>query len=294
MKGLIRIWKIVVFTNVLIACAAAAQVALSYAIFQIPVNYHIVILEFCATLLLYNLSIWLSKPKNFRQSPYERTRWIFGNVSVFWTLNSLALLFLIYLLPYIHFHTLLYLGFIGIVSLAYALPIIKVKGEWKSFRHIPYMKVFHISLIWSLSTVGLVYVESSNSLYQVGWPSLLYLLGCKFLFILLVTLPFDIRDMKQDSYYHLKTLPLVLGRKNSELFCYFLTVFHIILILFMPSTVGVKVGLIACDILVLLFFRTIIFKNKESFLNVYLLDLILVLQYIICFLALQITDYLIH
>lgn len=294
MKGLNGIWKILVFTNVLIACAAAAQVALSYAIFQIPVNYNIVILEFCATLLLYNLSIWLSKPKDFKQSPYERTRWIFGNVSVFWALNCVALLFLVYILPLIHFHTLLYLGFIGIVSLAYALPIIKVKGEWKSFRHLPFMKVFHIALIWSLSTVGLVYVESSNNLYQVEWQSLLYLLGCKFLFILLVTLPFDIRDMKQDSYYHLKTLPLVLGRKKSELLCYLLTVVHIILILFMPTTVGLKVGLMACDMLVLMLFRTIIFKQKDSFLNVYLLDLILVVQYVICFLVLQIADYFIR
>ena len=57
----------------------------------------------------------------------------------------------------------------------------KIKGQWKSFRHLPYIKVFHIALIWSLSTVGLVYVESVNNLENIAWGSLLYLLSCKFL-----------------------------------------------------------------------------------------------------------------
>lgn len=294
MKSLLYVWKFFVFTNLLIAFAAAAQVLLSYEIFQIPYNFHIALLEFCATLLLYNLSIWISKPIDHAQSPYERTRWVFGHMSIFWGLSILTSVVLLYVLTQVHLHTLLYLIFIGILSLAYALPILKVQGQWKSFRHIPYIKVFHIALIWSLSTVGLVYTESINSLQNVEWQSLLYLLGCKFIFILLVTMPFDIRDMKQDSYYHLKTVPIALGEQNSKLLCYALVFIHVFLVLSMPTVFPVQLGLILCDILVLILFRIKIFKEHNSFLNVYLLDLILVIQYVLCLLSLYITNYLIR
>jgi 4-hydroxybenzoate polyprenyltransferase len=293
-KSHMGIWKIIVFTNLLIACAAGAQVLLSYLIFQIPYNSTVVLLEFSATLLLYNLSIWISKPKDYISSPYERTRWIFGNMHVFWTLNAIVSLLLFYTLTQIHFHTFLYLGFIGVLSLAYALPILKIHGQWKNFRHVPYIKVFHIALIWSLSTVGLVYIEHSNNLQAVEWTNLLYVLSCKFLFILLVTLPFDIRDMKQDSYYHLKTVPLALGQVKAQNLCYMLGLVHILLVLAMPTTSDIKIGLIVCDVLVLILFKTKIFKEQNSFLNVYLLDLVLVIQYLFCLFSIQIAYNLIR
>ena len=293
MNGIKGVWKFLVFTNILIASAAAAQVLLSYKVFGLPLNYSIAIVEFSATILLYNLSIWNSRPVDYKASPYERTRWIFGNIAVFGLMTGLALVSLFYALTLIHWQTLFFLMFIGVLSLAYALPIFKFDGKWKSFRHIPYAKVFHIALIWSLSTVGLVYIESINNLQDVSFWSVLYLSLCKFLFILLVTLPFDIRDMKQDSYYHLKTVPIALGLEKSQRLCYTLAVLHILLTFFMPTSLAVKVGLICCDVLVLILFKTKIFKEKDSFLNVYLLDLILVVQYLFCLLTVQIANYFI-
>ena len=294
MKVLGSIWRFFVFTNLLIASAAGAQVLLTYDIFRLPYDVNIVCLEFTATLLLYNLSIWLSKPTDFTSSPYARTRWIFGNMCIFWGLSAIASLVLLYVLTQVYFKTLLYLGFIGLLSLAYAMPIVKIQGVWKSFRHVPYIKVFHIAFIWSLSTVGLVYVEEFQSLDNIDWLSLLYLLSCKFLFILMVTLPFDIRDMKQDSYYHLKTIPLALGEIRAKKLCYMLGLLHMLLVINMPATFYVKIGLIACDILVLILFEKKIFKEENSFLNVYLLDLVLVLQFLFCFLTVQIAYYFIR
>ena len=294
MKTLFRISTFFVYTNILIGLAAAAQVMLTYEIFGIDYNIPVISLEFVATLLLYNLSIWMSKPENYKSSPYERTRWIFGNVWLFWFLSSLALLMLFYLLLQIKWMTLLYLAAIGLLSFAYALPVVKIKGRWKSFRHIAYTKLFHIALIWSLSTVGLVYIESFDKLQSTDWWILCYFLICKFLFILLITLPFDIRDMKQDSYYHLKTVPLALGQSKAQNLCYILAVLHILLVILMPTSVSIKVGLILCDILVLILFKTKIFKEQNSFLNVYLLDLMLIVQYVICLLSIYVVNYFVR
>ena len=287
-------WKFLVFTNLLIAFAATAQTLLSYKIFDLPYNYSIVLLEFASTLLLYNLSIWISKPKDYSKSPYERTRWIFSHQSLFYLFNVLAFVLLGYALLQVHLYTFIYLGFIGLLSLGYAIPIYRIQGKWQSLRHIPYMKVFYIALIWSLSTVGLVYIESLSGLQDVGWDRVLYLLMSKFLFIVLVTLPFDIRDMKQDSFYHLKTVPLRLGRHRTERLCYSLIVAHLLLVLFMPTTLPVQMGLLACDMVVWILFKTIILQKQDSFMQVYLLDLVLILQYIFCLLAVQIANYFIR
>lgn len=287
-------WKFLVFTNLLIAFAATAQTLLSYEILELPYNYSIVLLEFSSTLLLYNLSIWISRPKDYSQSPYERTRWIFSHQSLFYLFNLFAFLLLGYALLQVHFYTFIYLGFIGLLSLGYAVPIFRIQGKWQSLRHIPYIKVFYIALIWSLSTVGLVYIESLSGLQAVGWDRVLYLLMSKFLFIVLVTLPFDIRDMKQDSFYHLKTVPLRLGRDRTERLCYSLIAVHLAFVLFMLTTLPIKVGLIACDMVVWILLKTIIFQKQDSFMQVYLLDLVLILQYIFCLLAVQIANYLIR
>lgn len=285
-----RVWKFLIFTNLLIAMAAASQVLLSYQIFGVPYNIHVVILEFSSTLLLYNLSLWLSKPQRYKESPYERTRWVFGNMPVFWILSLVAALSMGYALLQVHGMTFLFLLFIGMLSLAYVLPVFNINGVRKGFRHMAYLKVFHIALIWTLSTVGLVFVEAKSGSETLDGSLLVFLLASKFLFMLLVTLPFDIRDMSQDSYYHLKTVPLALGKERAIGLCYALGLLHLWAVWFMPTMLSVRLSLIGCDVLVLILFRTVIFKEGASFLRVYLLDLILVLQYLICLLAVQVSN----
>lgn len=289
MNSIMKFWKFFIFTNLLIAFSAAAQTLLTYKILDLQANQYVVFIEFTATLLLYNLSLWLARPKKYKDSAYERTRWIFGNSRIFWFFTIIALIGLLYSLSQLHFFTILFLAVIGVISLAYVIPVFRIKGSWSSLRRVPFFKVFHIAIIWALSTVGLVIVE----LYTIGISfrigEMVYLVLCKFLFILMVTLPFDIRDIKQDSYYHLKTLPTALGVAKTQVLCYRLLALHILMICFIPSSLAIKTGMIVCDVVIFLLLRYQIFKKQDSFLSVYLLDLILVLQYLICLFIVQIV-----
>ena len=74
-------------------------------------------------------------------------------MGLFWFLSGLAVLVTVWALLHVHILTLFFLGFIGAMSLAYAVPLLKVNDRWVGMRQIPGLKVFYIALVWSLSSV---------------------------------------------------------------------------------------------------------------------------------------------
>ena len=73
-------------------------------------------------------------------------------------------------------------------------------------RKIPFLKILLISFSWAFSTVALIYFENNLDFNQNDKLSVI----SRIFFILGITIPFDIRDIKYD---HLKinTIPLVFG-----------------------------------------------------------------------------------
>ena len=274
-----RLYYFLVHTNVLIALAAVAQCALTYYILNLPVNDPILVIEGATTLLLYNLSLYLSLPKDPSKSPFQRTRWIGKNMWLFWLLSAIATVITIWALFQVHLLTLFFLGFIGVISLAYAVPLLKVKGKWVGMRQVPGLKVFYIALVWSLSSVGLPVVELYANGANIDWYQANYLGLVKIVFLVLCTLPFDIRDYEQDSFYNLKTVPILLGKQRAINLSYGIGVFHLILILLSPNTWAVRIALLITTLLILIMFRFIIFSKEKHYHHVYLLDLALVLQW---------------
>lgn len=276
-----KIYYFLVFTNILIALAAAAQCALTYLIFGRSYNPYIIAIEGAATLLLYNSSLLLSKPKDPTVSKYARIRWIFSHEWLMWGNMLLALMVLLYALTQVHIYSLGFLVGIGLLSLLYSLPIVFYKGRWVGLRQLPALKVFHIALIWTLSSVALPAVE----LFLQGNPPetglFVSLFIFKFIFLLICTLPFDIRDIDQDSYYHLKTIPSMLGAERAIRLCYYLLALHSVLLFFSIIPLPIKTGILTTNIVVGFILRFFVFKNKGHYHYTYLLDLALILQFLI-------------
>ena len=103
----------------------------------------------------------------------------------------------------------------------------------------------------------------------------------KFIFLIICTLPFDIRDIQQDSYYHLRTLPNMLGEQKAKKLTYVLVMLHCLLILIAPYLIGIKAGLILTNVLIFALLKLAVFKSKEHYHYAYLLDGSLVLQFLI-------------
>ncbi len=257
-----------------------AQCALTYFFFQTTFDWPIIVIEGTATLLLYNFSLWLSKPKDPSKSAYLRTRWVFENEWVLWVNSALALIGLLLAVREIHLLSLFFLAGIGIVSVAYSFPFFPYNNKWVGLRQLPGVKIFHIALVWVLSSVCFPAYE----LYLNGWQpdviKLVSLFCLKFVFLIICTLPFDIRDIKQDSYYHLKTIPNMIGAVKAIRLCYFLLLLHSIAILLTPFSLALKIGILVTNIGVALLLKTVVFRNAERYHYAYLLDFALVVQFI--------------
>ena len=100
--------------------------------------------------------------------------------------------------------TFLYLGVLGFVSFCYSLPF-----SGLGLRMIPFLKLFLIAFVWAGSSIGLLLVVHEDLFaYKFLFISV-------FLFVVGITIPFDIRDSDSDER-QLKTIPQVIGVKYAK------------------------------------------------------------------------------
>jgi 4-hydroxybenzoate polyprenyltransferase len=85
------------------------------------------------------------------------------------------------------------------------------KNHFK-LREIPYLKIFLITSIWSVSTILLPVIQAGKEILST---QVLLLFAERFLFIFTVAIQFDIRDMQADLSMGLKTIPLLIGQHKA-------------------------------------------------------------------------------
>jgi len=219
------------FSNLFIALCAVAQGLVTYQLLHIKPDYYILGLLFFSTLALYNFCILLAKPTNPHESPFKRVRWIFSHHRIIISLTLIAVLSALILATFLSLQAQILLAFLGAISVTYSLPIFTLQDKKFGIRNIPGLKLFLIALVWSASCVLLpiLELESSQSITIPARDTLL-LIAKRFLFIAAITVPFDIRDLFQDRDSSLKTIPVLVGEKNSYLVCQGLLITYLVLL----------------------------------------------------------------
>lgn len=271
------------FSNIFIAICAAAQGLVTYHLLNAKPSAYVLAFLFFSTLLIYNLAVLLSKPKEPQKSPFKRVRWIFDHYRLTISTTLVSALCLIPLgLLYLSFESKLLMVFIGLLSVAYNIPFLTLNGKKIGLRNIPGIKLFLIAFVWACSCVLLPIVEL-ESLHQIQVPlsETVILVAKRFLFVCAITVPFDIRDLFQDKLYELKTIPVVLGEKKAWIFCQaLLGIYLVLLILF---TKGINTDVIALTLTILLtgwlIFKSNIKRNEYFYFGY--LDGTMLLQYVI-------------
>lgn len=102
---------------------------------------------------------------------------------------------------------------LSLVAITYSLPLIPTNNGWKRLRDIPGLKIYAISIVVTLTTssIPLLLIHKLESID-------ILLLGIqRFLFILAITIPFDVRDVRIDQKWALRTIPIILGSKKALL-----------------------------------------------------------------------------
>ena len=183
--------------------------------------------------------------------------------------------------------------FLAILSFCYGLPLFSVGEQKFGLRNIPGLKLFMITLVWTMSCVLLPILESqAMHLTTISMRDTTILIAKRFLFIAAVAIPFDIRDLFEDKQFGLKTIPVAWGEKNAYLFCQVLLVGYLVL-LFLFRNNGFSTDFWALTLSVILT-GWLIFKSKwekNEYYYFFYLDGVLILQYAFVFIFSRLSIY---
>ena len=204
MQLLKRCFSFYIYGNIHVALAAYCLTKITLLQFDIH-NQSLANFIFFSTVLAYNC-IRFFQLKNINSMT---SIWILANKKGLIILNILAFMGVFYFGVDFKGKDLWVLLPLILTTIFYVIPLTeKIKG----LRHIPGLKLILISFTWAGITMYLpVYMAGLNETPQL-W---LYFLK-RFLFVMAITIPFDIRDASFDLP-ELSTLPQLLGVPISKI-----------------------------------------------------------------------------
>lgn len=164
--------------------------------FNIPVDFNICLFIFLGTITGYNIVKYAGIAGLHHSSLTKNLRLI----QVFSLFIFLGLLFVIFSLS---LNAILFSAIMGVFTLLYILPFF---GGGRNLRALSGVKIYVIAFVWGGVTVLLPLI---NNIELLQWDVALTLLQ-RFLFVFVLTLPFEIRDLKFDMA-KLNTVPQIFG-----------------------------------------------------------------------------------
>lgn len=209
MPSLKKIVDFYIFSNIHVALAGFSITKITLINFGISNNLTPIFVAF-SILLSYNFIRYYEIKKN-RLIWFES--WFFANTLKILVLTILAALGLGYILVFTDFNlkSLAILFPFAFMTLFYAVPLSKIGKTEISFRNFPVIKIFSIAVAWAGISVFFPLDEGNYH-----FTSAVYLeFFQRILFLLVITIPFDIRDVNVDLK-SLKTLPQILGITNTK------------------------------------------------------------------------------
>ena len=234
-------------TNILVAFAAFSLYKVTELLFNFQ-DLNLGLFIFFSTLFAYNymrLSIVLDFDQYNLQSkkisPDQETLFFIFLISIFAILSLFFIMgysFLKLVLPAI------------LISLSYPFSI-KIKKKFYSIRQIPFFKIFLIAFTWSYITVlvPLWYHDFDLDYFMLD------IFFQRLLFVIAISIPFDIRDCDTDK---IMTIPNSIGILESKFFAWFcLLIIDILLIIdvinhhiTLPSFIALFISIEICALLI--------------------------------------------
>lgn len=167
--------------------------------------------------------------------------WFYEHKKVLFILSVLAAVLLGYITFFSTFNlkSVVILFPFAFITLFYVVPLFKIGKVEVSFRNFPSIKIVSIAVAWAGITVFF-------PLYESGFR---FTLGVyiefvqRFLILISVTLPFDIRDVDVDPK-SLKTLPQVFGVRTSKIIGSVLLLVFVLLEFFKESYSNINLYII--------------------------------------------------
>ncbi|MCR6637691.1 MAG: UbiA family prenyltransferase [Sporocytophaga sp.] len=268
-----RLFHFILFSNLFISVSSITLTLSTFLILNANLesdDIPFLLFIFASTFLTYNIHIWYEKagddptlPRNIWRS---RNSLITKGMFVFFLGCLLVSLF------FISGKVIWFTMHLAVFSLFYSAPLL-------NFKKIPFLKIFLISYVWSVSTVIL---PSINKGFGVLDKEVVEIFVQRIIFILALAIPFDIRDIEVDKRNNIDTLPTLMGFERSKLLSVILLILFIGLGCFFYGLDYTFCARLAIGVLAIF----LIIKIKRSRTDLYYMvgiDGIMILSYVFLF-----------
>ncbi|MEO6819511.1 MAG: UbiA family prenyltransferase [Ginsengibacter sp.] len=202
------------------ACAVAFSIETNVML-GLPFNsFSFYCFIFGATVVQYNLH-YLVKTNAVEGS--ERLVWSLKNKKIHYLLLFFGCALIIYSLFSFQLQHFFILLCLGAISFLYSFPFLPFTKK-KRIKDYGFLKIVTLSLLWTLVTVWL---PVSQFAYD---PALYWFIFVKrFVFMFILCLLFDIRDIEIDHSESINTLAVILEKKKSYVLAYALLILFVLL-----------------------------------------------------------------
>lgn len=173
-----------------------------------PININRLLIIFAGTLISYIGVQLFPNKSNKLELDTQRTLWIQTHKKILYIFSILCGFVIFICIPGLQELDFLIFTHLFLLTIFYE----KILTHKFELRKIPYLKPFLISYIWTWACTTPSLLE--NSLELSFWHHI----EC-FVFILALSIPFDIRDYITDKEDHLKTIPMALGVTRTKCLC---------------------------------------------------------------------------
>ncbi len=199
----------IVYSNIWISTGSIFLLFNFYFLNQIPVDFNVVVFVFSATLFTYNFQR-IVKIKTGVQISGERFDWMSKYYNLSYTLLLISFIPTAYY-AVLYFSSLWWVLLIcGFLSFFYVWKLPGFKD--KSLRDLPGIKIYLISVVWVLISVFMPYLLLNHNTQLENTQ---HLFIAEVLFMISITIPFDIRDIQLDEKSK-RTIPQLIGIKKSQ------------------------------------------------------------------------------
>ncbi len=203
MRFLQQLFNFYINASIHVALAVLALVKVTELYFDLPCNKSLGYFVFYGTITGYNFIKYAGVAKLHHRS-------LTNNLKVIQIFSLFCFGLMCFYALQLSMNTLLFFVPFGILTLLYAVPFLS--GFQKNLRSIGYLKIIVVALVWTGVTVFLpvfdLKIEFTKALYLVAIQ--------RFFLVVILILPFDIRDVKYDSI-SLQTIPRKIGVKKTKI-----------------------------------------------------------------------------
>lgn len=209
-----KILKNFLWSNIPVAMDAAAWTLLTYDVFGYRINGYMIFLSFGFTWMYYTYDRLHISVSDRINNP-ERSGWYESKKYLIYLVYAVALCLFFVLIKH---KSLLWPILIGSVPCILYAKSFTIGGKTYSVKKIPGMKVVLVAFLWVLMTIYIPLINEKHvsvlSLRVSGYSILIFIYAC-----ILITMN-DLLDVEGDRKLNIRTIPVLVGEKNTRIACF--------------------------------------------------------------------------